>query len=119
MDTATDLVEVCAVAELPAGEVRRLEIAPPIAVFNVAGLLYAIDDTCTHADASLADGDVDDCFVECPFHIARFDLRTGRPGSLPATKPVRTHTVQVRDGRILVLVGVAPASPGTPAERTT
>jgi 3-phenylpropionate/trans-cinnamate dioxygenase ferredoxin subunit len=112
------VVEVCPVADLPAGEVRVVEIEPPISVFNVDGLLFAIDDTCTHAKASLADGDVevdgDDCFVECPFHIAQFDLRTGKPQSLPASKPVRTHTVEVRDGTITVLVGVVPDHPGTP-----
>lgn len=113
---SADVVEVCTVEDLPAGEVRRLEVDPPLAVFNVAGLLYAIDDTCTHAKASLSDGDVDpiDCTVECPFHIAQFDLRTGKPQSLPASKPVRTHTVEIRDGTITVLVGVAPAVPGTP-----
>jgi 3-phenylpropionate/trans-cinnamate dioxygenase ferredoxin subunit len=113
------VVEVCPVADLAAGEVRVVEIEPPISVFNVDGLLFAIDDTCTHAKASLADGDVevdgDDCFVECPFHIAQFDLRTGKPQSLPASKPVRTHTVEVRDGTITVRVGVVPDHPGTPA----
>jgi 3-phenylpropionate/trans-cinnamate dioxygenase ferredoxin subunit len=115
---AVTIVEVCPVAELPAGEIRLVEIEPPISVFNVGGLLFAIDDTCTHAKASLADGDIEidgaDCFVECPFHIAQFDLRTGRPQSLPASKPVRTHTVVIRDGVITVLVGVVPDRPGTP-----
>lgn len=108
-------VEVCAVEDLPAGEVRLVEVEPPLAVFNVEGLLYAIDDTCTHAKASLSDGDVDpdECTVECPYHIAQFDLRTGRPQSLPASKPVRTHTVEIRDGTITVLVGVVPDAPGT------
>ncbi|MBA3742961.1 bifunctional 3-phenylpropionate/cinnamic acid dioxygenase ferredoxin subunit [Sporichthya sp.] len=117
MQTATQAVEVCPVTELPAGEIRLVEIEPPISVFNVGGLLFAIDDTCTHAKASLSDGDVeidgDDCYVECPFHLAQFDLRTGRP-SLPASKPVRTHTVEICDGLITVLVGIVPALPGTP-----
>jgi len=110
------LLEVCPLDNLPPGEVRRLEVTPPIAVFNVDGVLYAIDDTCTHSNASLSDGDVDPitCTVECPFHLARFDLRTGKPRSLPAGKPVRTHTVEVRDGVIRVQVGVAPAVAGTP-----
>lgn len=101
-------VEVCAVEDLAPGEVRRLDITPPLALFNVDGEFYAIDDTCSHAKASLSEGDVDPdtCAVECPFHISQFDLRTGRPRSLPASKPVRTHTVQIRDGVITVLVGV-------------
>jgi 3-phenylpropionate/trans-cinnamate dioxygenase ferredoxin subunit len=108
-------LEVCPVDDLPVGEVRLVEVDPPLAVFNVDGVLYATDDTCTHAKASLSDGDVDvdKCYVECPFHLARFDLRTGK-ASLPANKPVRTHTVEIRDGVITVLVGVVPAVPGTP-----
>ncbi len=104
-------VEVCRVEDLPDGEVRRVEVEPPLAVFNVEGVFYAIDDTCSHAKASLSEGDVDPkaCTVECPFHIAQFDLRTGKPQSLPASKPVRTHTVEIRDGVVTVLVGVPRA----------
>ncbi len=107
-------VEVCALDELPAGEIRRVDVEPPLAVFNVDGVLFAIDDTCSHAEASLSEGDVDGCFVECPFHLAQFDLRTGKPQSLPASKPVRTHAVEVRDGTVTVLVGTAPNPDGTP-----
>ena len=94
-----------------------VEIEPPLAVFNVEGVLYAIDDTCTHAKASLSDGDVEGCMVECPFHMAQFDLRTGRPRSLPASKPVRTHAVEIRSGTITVLVGAAPDPPGRPVNK--
>lgn len=107
----TALIEVCHIDDLPAGEMRLIETEPPLVVFNVEGVLYAIDDTCTHSDASLSDGDVDPvrCTVECPFHLAQFDLRTGKPQSPPPTKPVRTHTVEVRNGVITVLVGVPRA----------
>jgi len=106
------IVEVCPVDDLPVGEVRRVDVEPPLAVFNVDGAFYAIDDTCSHANASLSDGDVDPdtCTVECPFHISKFDLRTGKPRSLPASKPVRTHAVEIRDGLITVLVGVVPVA---------
>ncbi|MBW0088151.1 bifunctional 3-phenylpropionate/cinnamic acid dioxygenase ferredoxin subunit [Pseudonocardia sp. KRD-184] len=110
-------VTLCPAGDLPPGAVRVAEITPPIAVFNVDGVLYAIDDTCSHAQASLADGDVDGCHVECPFHASAFDLRTGEPDGLPASLPVRTHAVEVRDGMVVVLVGVSPAGragePGT------
>src|SRR6185295_2214727 len=74
------VIAVCRVEDLPVGEARLVEVEPPIAVFNVDGVLYAIDDTCTHSQASLSEGDVDPikCAVECPFHLARFDLRTGK-----------------------------------------
>jgi len=76
----------------------------PIAVFNADGTYYAIDDTCTHQDASLADGWLDGCLVECPLHSSVFDLRTGLPTSPPAKRAVRTHRVTVEDGTIVVHV---------------
>jgi 3-phenylpropionate/trans-cinnamate dioxygenase ferredoxin subunit len=99
------MIPVCAVGGIPAGEAVRVENGTePIAVFNVDGELYAIDDTCTHPDASLADGWLDGCTVECPLHASCFDLRTGKPTGPPAKVPVRTHEVLVRDGQIFVVV---------------
>ncbi|HEX6352943.1 bifunctional 3-phenylpropionate/cinnamic acid dioxygenase ferredoxin subunit [Actinophytocola sp.] len=96
------MIPVCALQDLPAGEAVRIAGDVPIAVFNVDGTLYAIDDTCTHQDASLADGWLEGCFVECPLHASCFDLRTGAPSGLPAKNPVRTHHVVVVDGHIYV-----------------
>jgi 3-phenylpropionate/trans-cinnamate dioxygenase ferredoxin component len=98
------VIKVCAVADLPEGEAVRVELAEPIAVFHLGGEFYAIDDTCTHQDASLADGYLeDDCTVECPLHASCFDLRTGEPSGPPAKQPVRTHDVVVEDGVIFVV----------------
>jgi 3-phenylpropionate/trans-cinnamate dioxygenase ferredoxin subunit len=88
--------------EIPTGEACRVPCVPPIAVFNVDGEFYAIDDSCTHQDTSLSEGWLEGCEVECPLHTSRFDLRTGRPNSPPATRPVRTHQVQVVDGMVYV-----------------
>jgi 3-phenylpropionate/trans-cinnamate dioxygenase ferredoxin subunit len=103
------VIKVCAVTDLPEGEAVRVEpveLGVPIAVFNVAGAFYAIDDTCTHQDASLADGYLeDDCTVECPLHASCFDLRTGKPSGPPAREPVRTHPVVVEDGTIYLVRG--------------
>jgi 3-phenylpropionate/trans-cinnamate dioxygenase ferredoxin subunit len=101
-----DVISVCAVADLPDGEAVRLDGPVPIAVFNLAGDFYAIDDTCTHQDASLADGWLEGCEVECPLHAAIFDLRTGEPDGLLAREPVRTHRVVVEaDAVYVVLAG--------------
>jgi 3-phenylpropionate/trans-cinnamate dioxygenase ferredoxin subunit len=78
----------------------------PISVFHTEGEFFAVDDTCSHQDASLADGFLEGCFVECPLHAALFDLRTGMPTCLPAKKPVRTYPVTVVDGVIYVETGV-------------
>ncbi|MET8563740.1 bifunctional 3-phenylpropionate/cinnamic acid dioxygenase ferredoxin subunit [Streptomyces flaveolus] len=97
------VIPVCRLADLPRGEAIRLDIAPPVSVFHTDdGELYAIDDTCTHQDASLADGWLEGCEVECPLHASKFDLRTGAVDAPPARLPVRTHEVVVDDGTLHV-----------------
>ncbi|MFJ9823038.1 bifunctional 3-phenylpropionate/cinnamic acid dioxygenase ferredoxin subunit [Streptomyces sp. NPDC101160] len=97
------MIPVCRLADLPRGEAYRLDIEPPVAVFHTEdGEVLAIDDTCTHQDASLADGWLEGCEVECPLHASKFDLRTGAVDAPPAKLPVRTHQVVVDDGMIYV-----------------
>lgn len=96
---------VCNVADVPVGGGVRFvlpEFSEPVAVFNDSGRFYALSDTCSHADASLADGEVADCQVECPLHWGRFDLATGKAVALPALLPVRVYPVSVVDGWIYV-----------------
>ncbi|MBJ8346690.1 bifunctional 3-phenylpropionate/cinnamic acid dioxygenase ferredoxin subunit [Antrihabitans sp. YC2-6] len=102
---STDLF-VARLDDLPVGEVVTLRPVgrEPISVFNTDEGLYAIDDTCTHQDASLADGWVENCTVECPLHESCFDLRTGQVSGPPAKVGVRTHPVYVVDGAIRVAV---------------
>ena len=97
---------ICPLADLPRGEAVRVDaVDPPLAVFHTDdGQVYAIDDTCTHQDASLADGWLEDCEVECPLHASRFDLRTGAVDAPPAKIAVRTHPVTIADGQIFVSV---------------
>jgi len=98
-----NMIFVGELSDLPPGESVRVQHGElAIAVFNVDGELYAIDDTCTHQDASLSDGFLEGCAVECPLHASCFDLRTGRPDGPPAKKPVRTHQVAVYEGLIYV-----------------
>ena len=102
------MISVCRIEDLPPGEPMRVTegVPTPVAVFNAEGTVYAVDDTCTHQDASLADGFLEGCFVECPLHEAFFDLRTGRPTCPPAKYPVRTHEATVEDGYVLLHVNV-------------
>ena len=99
----TSVIEVCRLSELAPGQVRVVEHAGvEVGVFNCGGELFAIEDRCSHDDGPLAEGaiDVDACTVECPRHGAIFDLRTGRPRTLPAYEPVDTFTVTVDEDMI-------------------
>ena len=109
------MIRACALADLPPGESTRVVAHVPVAVFNADGELFAIDDTCTHQDASLSEGWLEDCLVECPLHAACFDLRTGEPTGPPAKRPVRTYPVLVEDGVVYVKAPVPERAAGPPA----
>ncbi|MEN3304960.1 MAG: 3-phenylpropionate/trans-cinnamate dioxygenase ferredoxin component, partial [Micromonosporaceae bacterium] len=72
------------------------------------GGIYAIDDTCTHQDASLSDGWLDGCQVECPLHGSRFDLRTGEVDEPPARLPVRTHRAFLDGDTVYIELSAKP-----------
>jgi 3-phenylpropionate/trans-cinnamate dioxygenase ferredoxin subunit len=102
----TDL-KVCPVEELPPGEVKIVRAGElAIGVYNLDGDYYAIEDRCSHDDGPLAEGDFDPdrLVVVCPRHGSEFDLRTGRPLSLPAYLPVDTYEVFVEEGFVRVRV---------------
>lgn len=83
-------------AEFGEGAARAVDVAGrQIAVFNVGGKLYAIDNACTHVGAPLAEGEVDELTVICPWHHAEFDLRTGQALCPPAGGPVACYPVHV------------------------
>ena len=100
------LVEVARTDDIPEGEARRFVVERiEVAVANLGeGRFFAVDDICSHAEASLSEGevDVDDETIECPRHGSTFDLATGRPRTLPATVPVLTFPVKVEGDRILI-----------------
>jgi 3-phenylpropionate/trans-cinnamate dioxygenase ferredoxin subunit len=114
------MIQACALADLPPGESIRIVAHVPVAVFNADGELFAIDDTCTHQDASLSEGWLEDCMIECPLHAACFDLRTGKPTGPPAKRSVRTYGVLVKDGVVYVDApargGEPPSAPGGTAD---
>ncbi|WP_236792218.1 bifunctional 3-phenylpropionate/cinnamic acid dioxygenase ferredoxin subunit [Amycolatopsis sp. GM8] len=95
-------LRACGRDEIDDGEAARIETDPPVAVFNVDGEFYATADTCTHDESSLADGYVDGDRVECPWHFAKFCIRTGAVLSLPATAGLTTYPVKVAGDDIMV-----------------
>lgn len=91
-------VEVGELSSLPRDRGIRVTVGETrVAMFRIEDDVYAIGDVCSHAEASLAEGEVFDHEVECPRHGSEFDIRTGEPGSLPATSPVPTYKVSIED----------------------
>ncbi len=97
------LQPLVSLSELPEVGAVRVDVqGEPIAVVRAEdGSIHVIDDTCSHAEVSLAEGEVEDCTIECWLHGSRFDLRTGRPVALPATKPIAVYPVTVEDDTVL------------------
>jgi 3-phenylpropionate/trans-cinnamate dioxygenase ferredoxin subunit len=98
----------------PGSAVRVLLDGIAVALVHCTdGSVHAVGDTCTHADVSLAEGEIEDCTVECWLHSSRFDLRTGKPLALPAIRPVPVFPVTIDGDDVLVDVtttlGEAPA----------
>jgi 3-phenylpropionate/trans-cinnamate dioxygenase ferredoxin subunit len=95
---------VSTIDELAEGAMRLIDAdGRKIGVFRCAdGELMAIEDRCSHDDGPLAEGEFDpaSCTVECPRHGSLFDLRTGRPKTLPAYRPVETFEVRLEDDEV-------------------
>lgn len=68
-----------------------------VLVVRIADEVFAVNDTCTHAEVSLSEGDIVDCSIECWLHGSAFSLRTGEPSGPPAVKPLETYVVTLSD----------------------
>ena len=98
-------VTVAHTSEVPVSKVAVYEVGDhEVAVCNVDGEFFAIDDLCTHDGGSLDQGELDDAEIECPRHGARFNVRSGAAVQLPAFEPVETHAVRVEGDAIQVEV---------------
>jgi len=94
---------LCRLDELAPNSATRFEVAGrPVAVVRIGDDVYAIGDTCSHAEVSLSEGEVscDDKEIECWKHGSTFSLVTGEPQSLPATQPVPVYVARVVDGTV-------------------
>jgi len=98
-----ELVNVGKADEVAPGHAKAYDVGDRrIAVCNVGGTYYAIDDVCTHDGGPLDQGTLEGDQIECPRHGARFDVTDGRALTLPAVQPVRSYPVQVEGGEIRV-----------------
>ena len=94
---------VCSVSDVPDPGALLVDVdGVPVSVVRSDGEIYAIYDVCSHAEVSLSEGEVEDGEIECWLHGSRFDLRTGRPTSLPAFKPVPVYPVTLDGDDVLV-----------------
>jgi nitrite reductase (NADH) small subunit/3-phenylpropionate/trans-cinnamate dioxygenase ferredoxin subunit len=99
-------VKVVTVSEVPPGKAKQAKVGDKtLAIFNVNGAFYAIDDTCPHRGAPLSDGELEGHEVTCPWHAAVFDVTTGAHLSPPARSDVACYKVQVVGDEVQVDVG--------------
>jgi 3-phenylpropionate/trans-cinnamate dioxygenase ferredoxin subunit len=100
------MIRVCTIEDVPKGTAVSADVGgTPVAIVHAEdGNVYAIYDECSHEQIALSEGEIDGCTLECWLHGSRFDLRTGEPTGLPATRPVPVYPVEVRDGEIFVSI---------------
>lgn len=106
----SERILACRAAELPPGSMRRVDVAdaPAVAVYNIDGAFYATADRCTHARASLTEGDLEGDCVVCPVHFGVFHVPTGRATCFPLTKDLATFPVEVDGDAVYVVVDKQP-----------
>jgi 3-phenylpropionate/trans-cinnamate dioxygenase ferredoxin subunit len=103
-------VRACSTAEVAEGAAVAAEVKTaaeavcPVAIVRTGGEFFAIKDVCSHAEVPLSEGEVDDTTIECWLHGSRFDLRTGRPTGLPATKPVPVYETRLDGDDVFVRI---------------
>ncbi len=99
----SEFIRVARASEIPPGSMKRVEVAGrAVALANLDGQFYAIDDTCSHEESSLSEGTLSGEVVACPKHGARFNVKTGRVLSLPAVRSVASYPVRVEGDEVLV-----------------
>ena len=98
-----EFVPVSRADALEEGGMRAFDVrGTRVAVANIAGTFHAFDDTCTHLQCSLAEGDLEDTTVICPCHGSEFDVRSGEVLQGPAREPVETYETRIEGGSLEV-----------------
>lgn len=98
-------LRACALGDLQEDVPKRVDLnGVPVAIVRTDEGVFAINDVCSHANVSLSEGEVEDCMIECWLHGSSFDLRSGKPSGLPATKPVAVYPVKIEGDDVLVSV---------------
>jgi len=103
-EITVELVKVCNAEDVPPGGSFRVEVGayPPLAVFNIDGEFFVINDTCSHGEASLCDGEIEGGQVECPWHNAKFCIKTGQALTFPAVEPQKRYKAQLVGAEVMI-----------------
>ena len=100
-------LKICDLTDLEEAAPRRIEIeGKKLSIVLLNERIYALDDTCSHEDVSLSEGevDIDECALECWKHGSLFSLEMGEALSLPATKSVKTYEVRIVDNDVVLVI---------------
>jgi len=95
---------LCKAEDVTEDEPLRVELPDghAVAVYKWEGSYYCTDDICSHGEASLAEGFVEDGQIFCPFHMGSFCIRTGEARAAPCSEPVAAYAVTIEDGMLLI-----------------
>ncbi len=99
----TDFMKAAELSDLEEGDLLAVEVdGEPVCLAKVDGTIYAFTDNCTHISGPLSEGDLDNCVLTCPWHGARFDIRTGKVLRGPARQDILTYPVKIEGESILI-----------------
>jgi nitrite reductase/ring-hydroxylating ferredoxin subunit len=101
------MIFLCPAADVPRNGCRRISRGRhgAIALFNLDGRFLATDDRCSHGNASLSEGDIDEGIVYCPLHAGGFDIATGEAVHPPCDEPIKTYRLHQQDGGLYLTLG--------------
>ncbi len=104
---ASEFTFIARTDEVEAGYALQVAVdgREPVAVVRLDDGFYVMDDTCTHGAASMSEGEVIGCEIECPFHSGRFDVRTGAVTAFPCTKALTVYPVKVEGNQVFAALG--------------
>jgi len=96
-------IKVATLEDCPPGSLRSVMVGvDPVVMANVDGTIYAVMDQCSHEALPLSDGEMEGSVLVCQYHGARFDVTSGAPRGLPAIKPIKTFSVEIREDGIYI-----------------
>lgn len=98
-------IQVCPETDIPENGIKTFDIGErPIALAKYNGVIYAIDNVCTHDEGNLSEGDIVKGEIQCPRHGARFSLKTGEVTRMPAVIGIKTYETKITDGYVYVAI---------------